>query len=400
MKTQRSHRPLGLYIHFPYCTQRCPYCDFTLTTRPFDHSQYVQAIMQEWKIWLQRAQSFGFIPRPLSSIYLGGGTPGLWDIKCLRVLFSFLKDEIEWSEDIEITLEANPHEVTQEDLECWREIGISRISLGTQSFFPKRLEQLGRPHTPQQAKDVVSWIQNLEFPSFNLDLIHGFVDQSIEEALRDLECVLELDPPHISLYQLTIESKTSFGLRAARGETFLANETHLAETYQALGEALVRAQVPLYEVSNAARTGHYSRHNCTYWNGNDYFALGTGAHGLIMNSNQTQGFRWQNQRHVQRYIDALLHPSSSSRLWVEEEAILDEVALLEERILVGLRLFKGVEVSPLMRLRYQSEANKLIQKGLLMERNGRWAVSDQGRLLLDYTTFQLLTGTESIGSIG
>ena len=229
-------------------------------------------------------------------------------------------------------------------------------------------------------------------------MIHGFVDQSVEEALDDLEHALALAPPHLSLYQLTIESKTSFGLRASRGETLLATDTRLVEMYEALSERLIQAKTPLYEVSNAAQKGHESLHNSTYWKGYDYFALGTGAHGLIMNPTRTQGQRWQNQRHVNHYINNVLSideardPSDlpTQWNWIEEEDQLDEWEILEERILVGLRLMCGVEVSPLMRTRYQPQVTSLVEQGLMIDEAGRWRVTPQGRLLLDHVTFKIL----------
>jgi len=383
--------PLGIYLHFPYCAQRCPYCDFTLTTKAFSHERYADAVLKELELRL------GASPQPapaLTSLYLGGGTPGLWSPEQLKRVISEIGSRLSWREGAELTIEANPSELTLELAQAWREAGLNRISLGTQSFRAERLKWLGRTHSPDQARQAVGWARAAGFDNLNLDLMHGFVGQSPDEALADLEATLALDPEHISLYQLTVEPQTSFGARARRGEQLLAPEERLVELYEALARRLEEVGRPLYEISNAAKPGRESRHNRLYWTMGQYLGLGAGAHGMTWGagpSGEASGWRWSNIKQPERYIAALEGDSLNQGAWEEEREPLDQVALYEEQILVGFRLSEGFEVSRGLRDFVGERADEQLRAGLLIDEGGRWRASPQGRLLLNQLIMKLLT---------
>lgn len=382
-----ANPPLGIYLHFPFCAQRCPYCDFTLTTRAFSHERYADAILAEFKARLAQMEN----APALTSLYFGGGTPGLWDPQQLQRVISHIGAALGWQKDAEITLEANPSELTLQLAEQWREAGINRLSLGTQSFRMDRLQWLGRTHTPDQARQAVTWAREAGFSNLNLDLMHGFVDQTISEALEDLEQTLALNPEHISLYQLTVEERTVFGSRAKKGEKLIEPEEHLVALYEALSERLQQAKYPLYEVSNAARRGFESRHNQLYWTLGQYLALGAGAHGLLWNQAQGQmrGIRWSNIKQPEKYMSAALE--GALKMLEEESETLNQEALYEEQILVGFRLYRGFKVSEGLRNFIGARADVQIQAGLMFEEQGYWRATDQGRLLLNRLIMNLLT---------
>lgn len=386
-----SAPPLGVYVHFPYCARRCPYCDFTLTTRAFSHERYADAVLQELE---QRALTLDDAP-PLTSLYLGGGTPGLWAPEQLRRVITALGERFGWRQGAEVTLEANPAELTLELASAWRAAGVNRLSLGTQSFQPERLKWLGRAHSPAEARQAVSWARQAGFENLNLDLMHGFTGQEVSEALEDLEETLSLAPEHVSLYQLTVEPQTAFGARARRGERLIEPEERLVELYEALAEALARAGRPLYEISNAARPGFESKHNTLYWTLGQYLALGAGAHGLLWGGQEgaNAGVRWSNIKSPERYMEAALSTSLSASLSAleEEREALDQEALYEEQVLVGFRLYQGFKVSEGLRRFVGERAAAQVEAGLMRDEGGRWRATERGSLLLNRLIMNLLT---------
>jgi putative oxygen-independent coproporphyrinogen III oxidase len=381
--------PLGIYIHFPYCALRCPYCDFTLTTKAIPHQGYLDAV--RWELGARRQQVSP--SREVRSLYFGGGTPGLWAPWAIKAIISYISEVFEVESGAEITLEANPAELTLERARAWIEAGVNRLSLGTQSFNQVRLKALGRTHTPAQARQAVGWARLAGFNNINLDVMHGFQGQSVAEAIEDLESALDLDPQHISLYQLTIEPRTLFGLRAAKGERLIESEGRLVEIYQALTHRLDRAGLPLYEVSNAARPTRASRHNLLYWTLGEYLGVGVGAHGLLFND-QRGAERWENIKKPDRYISTLLEARADIELaHIEtERRTLTPSDLLEETLMVGLRLKEGVRITPALRDAYEARVEVQKDLGFIEERNGRWTASSQGTLILDHLTWKILLG--------
>jgi len=392
---------LGLYFHFPYCSQRCPYCNFTLTTSKIDHQAYLESSLSEFDARIAELKSLGWTPQPLQSLYFGGGTPGLWATEQLHLFIHHVKHVLGSSHEIEITLEANPGEVTQALTDAWAEAGVNRLSLGAQSMRKDTLKKLGRTHVPEDIEHAVDLARQSGIQRVNLDLIHGMYGEGVEEALADLDAILALSPSHISLYQLTIEPKTKFYVRAQRGEQLLEPDEQLLTIYDALEHRLNQHHFSLYEVSNASLPGEESKHNMLYWTMGQYLGIGVGAHGRVdlpSDEKGARGLRWQNIRSTQRYLKQRI--SSSECVLIEEERQwLDSEALDEERILVGLRLNQGVAITPELELRFGEHAARLVEKGLLEftlpEAHaiwGRWRASRRGRQLLDSLTTSLILG--------
>ena len=381
--------PLGIYIHFPYCALRCPYCDFTLTTKAIPHQGYLDAV--RWELGARGRQISS--SRAVRSIYFGGGTPSLWAPWAIEAIISYVSEIFELDSGAEITLEANPAELSLDRARAWIEAGVNRLSLGTQSFNQVRLNALGRTHTPAQARRAVGWARLAGFNNINLDVMHGFQGQSVTEAIEDLESALDLDPQHISLYQLTVEPRTRFGLRAAKGERLIESEDRLVEIYQALALRLERAGLPLYEVSNAARPTLASQHNLLYWTLGQYLGVGVGAHGLLFNGRR-EAERWENIKKPDRYISTLLDAKSEIDLThIEaERRTLTASDLLEEAMMVGLRLKEGVRITHTLRDAYETRVQSQRELGFIEERNGRWIATSKGALILDHLTWKILLG--------
>ena len=393
--------PLGLYFHFPYCSQRCPYCNFTLTTADIDHQNYLEASVLEFESRLYELMSLGWTPQPLQSIYVGGGTPGLWAPDKLKSFIDHVKSRLGFQDEIEITLEANPGEVTQDLTRAWFKIGINRLSLGAQSMRTHALQRLGRTHHPDDVKRTVTLARQSGIHRINIDLMHGMYGEGIEEALADLDEVIALSPSHISLYQLTIEPQTQFYARVQRGEQLLEHDDTLLSVYRALEQRLQQHHFTLYEVSNAALHGEVSKHNMLYWTMGQYLGIGVGAHGRVdlpYDKEGPRGLRWQNIKSTRVYLDRL--SSSSGHAVIEEERQqLNAEALDEERVLVGLRLKQGLKITPRLELRFGEHAAKLVDQGLLeftlpdsKAPWGRWKASETGRDLLNHVTTALILG--------
>lgn len=265
--------PLSLYVHFPWCARKCPYCDFNShTTGTIPETQYVAALGQDLHTELPAAQG-----RRLQSIFFGGGTPSLISPTAIAAILQMAEDRIGFSEDIEITLEANPGSVEQAKFEGYRSAGVNRLSIGIQSFQQEFLHSLGRIHSADEALSAVRSAQRAGFTNLNIDLMHGLPGQTRQQALRDIEQAIALQPNHISWYQLTIEPNTEFFNRPPQ----LPVDDVLADI-QAGGERLLAsAGYEQYEVSAFAKPGHRSAHNLNYWCFGDYIGIGAGAHSKM-----------------------------------------------------------------------------------------------------------------------
>ena len=264
--------PLSLYVHFPWCVRKCPYCDFN--SHPvrgnLDQTGYLKALVIDASTALQEVPLRG-----IASVFLGGGTPSLFDPDAFEKLLTHLEPWL--SPEAEITMEANPGTIEYQDFSAYREAGINRISLGAQSFDPAQLKQLGRIHGPHEICTAFERVRAGGFENVNLDLMYGLPQQTTAEATDDLGRALALGPEHISWYQLTIEPKTEFARRKpplpAEGEV---------EVMEASGrERLTAAGFQRYEVSAWSRPGHRCEHNLNYWRFGDYIGIGAGAHGKL-----------------------------------------------------------------------------------------------------------------------
>jgi putative oxygen-independent coproporphyrinogen III oxidase len=373
----------GIYVHYPYCTRRCPYCDFNVAVVPtIPHRAYRDAVVSELGA---RAPAFAGRPAPVS-VYFGGGTPGLWPAEHIGGVIEAVAGRLGLTHDAEITVECNPEDVTVAGLRALREVGVNRVSLGIQSFDAAVLEGLGRAHGAAQNREAVDAAHRAGFERFSVDLIHGLAGQTVDSALVDVDLACTLGAPHISTYQLTIEPQTAFGRRARRGEVMLVDEDRLLALFEAVRARLRSGGVEPYEVSNAARPGFEAVHNSLYWTGGEYLALGAGAHGFRREG--PGGTRWENERNAEWYMRAALagHPAERVR------ETIDAGTWLEEKLLTGLRLDRGVTLAPELRRRFGTAARHRIAAGFLEEVDGRWRMTDKGRPVLDRVVLDLVTG--------
>lgn len=318
--------PLSLYIHIPWCVKKCPYCDFNSheSQTEIDFDGYVSALLNDLDTQLDWVQH-----RAINSIFIGGGTPSLLPITNYQTLFNDIRARLSLADDCEITMEANPATVEHAPFEQYLAVGINRLSLGVQSFHSAQLQALGRIHNAPQAITAIRQAQNAGFIHLNTDLMHGLPNQTVSEALADLQQAIDLGLSHISWYQLTIEPNTVF----YRNTPVLPDDETLAEIFEQGSELLKQNGFVQYEVSAWTKIDEFqpSRHNLNYWQFGDYLAIGAGAHGKVTTADGI--FRFSKSRLPKDYM-----ANQSAIGW---QAISDE-DLPFEFMMNGLRLKDGV----------------------------------------------------------
>lgn len=367
--------PLSLYIHIPWCVQKCPYCDFNSHALKHDipEQEYIDALLQDLDADLHFAQG-----RKLHSIFIGGGTPSLVSPESIGRLLAGVQQRLPFEDDIEITLEANPGTVEAGRFGGFQRAGVNRISIGVQSFQADKLERLGRIHDPAQARFAAQEAAGVGLNSFNIDLMHGLPEQRLEDALYDLEQALALAPPHLSWYQLTIEPNTPFASRPPA----LPEDDTLADIYER-GHALLLAHgYQQYEVSAYAKPGFEARHNLNYWRFGDYLGIGCGAHGKITLPLQGQILRTVKVKHPRGYLD-------SGRHYLDQHWHIETQDLSLEYFMNRLRLFEpipcheftGLTGLPLAQL--QAPLAEACRLELLENTGSHWRVTPLGRRFLN-----------------
>jgi putative oxygen-independent coproporphyrinogen III oxidase len=349
MSVATEPETLGVYVHFPWCLAKCPYCDFfsVAEERPnIPHRAYADAVLRELE---RRAAELG--PVRLTSIFFGGGTPSLWEpselgrvLRAIRATFS----GDQGGSPVEITAECNPSSFDDARAAALLEAGVNRVSLGVQGLEPKRLEFLGRLHDPEGGLRALRTALRAGFERVSADLIFGVAGETAEEARREALTLAELGPTHLSAYALTIEPGTRFGALAKAGRLPLLEDDIVARSFEAVSTALASAGFEHYEISNFARDGHYSAHNLAVWRGGAYLGLGTGAWGTVRRADSI--VRYRNAPAPERYLKA----SSSAALWSTSELVSDMEAIapetaLRERLMLGLRLAEGIDLGALER---------------------------------------------------
>lgn len=376
--------PLALYIHIPWCVKKCPYCDFNSHELPVDsqlsmYDEYVDALLLDAQ--MQQSLTQG---REIGSIFIGGGTPSLLPIAQYQRLFAGLRACFIFADDIEVTMEANPGTLEHAPFAQYLDVGINRLSIGVQSFAADKLKTLGRIHDPKQALSAIKAARSAGFERVNVDLMHGLPQQSLTEALNDIQTAHTAGATHISWYQLTIEPNTVF----YRSQPILPDEDSLADIEQAGQALLQQLGYDNYEVSAwSGASDKPCRHNVNYWQFGDYLAIGAGAHGKVtVESHEGQGsellaesgiYRFSKSRLPKDYVDYqdITDPSNTSQNfpkmigWQQ----IDSDELVSEFMLNALRLHAGVSwalFEARTGLCYDSIAeqiNKLIKQGLLVD---------------------------------
>lgn len=365
---------IALYVHWPFCQAKCPYCDFNShVSREVDHGAWSQALASE----VRRAA--GETPgRVLASVFFGGGTPSLMAPATVEAVLGAAR-AWPWANDVEITLEANPTSVEAGRFRLYRDAGVNRVSLGVQSLRDADLRALGRLHTAAEALRALE-VARATFARASLDLIYARQHQTAPAWEAELSEALALGLGHLSLYQLTVEDGTAFGDRHRLGRLRgLPDEDLGADLWEVTQGLTAAAGLPAYETSNHARPGEESRHNLAYWRGADWHGIGPGAHGRLT----LGGRRLATETH--RAPAAWLLAAQAGR-GESARTPLSEAEAEEERLLMGLRLREGTPLPPALRPRAQA----LAADGLVTVGEGRVALTDRGRPVLDAVLRALL----------
>lgn len=345
---------LGLYIHIPFCARRCPYCDFAIQVGADAafRASYVEALRRELTTTLGE-QVRREPQRAITSIFFGGGTPTELEANQLGWVLSTVRDNIAVAPQAEITIEANPENLSFEKLSALQKAGFNRLSLGAQSFDEVALKALGRVHKPEQTKVVVDSARRAGWRQVSLDLIYAVPGQSRESWQQTLRRAMELNLEHISCYSLTIEDGTPFAHRVASGRLLPMADDAQADFMNDAMAILGAAGLYRYEVSNYALPDGESQHNLNYWRGGDYLAAGCGAHGHMA------GHRWWNERAARRYVD-YIEATGSARAG---EEFLSAPERLSEIVMLGLRLREGIALDEASR-RLNLDARSVLQRSM------------------------------------
>lgn len=376
---QLTPPPLSLYIHIPWCVQKCPYCDFNSHAQKglIPEAEYIQHLLADLSQDLTAYQA-AIRHRKIHSIFIGGGTPSLFSAEGIAYLLKEVEKRIAFEPNIEITLEANPGTAEAARFLGYAEGGVTRISMGIQSFEPEKLLKLGRIHDSQEAIQAVKFAQDSAksgLKSFNIDLMHGLPNQSVQQALADLETGIALNPPHLSWYQLTIEPNTMFYYR----KPTLPDDDALWEIFEQGHQLLTRAGYEQYETSAYAKKGFQCQHNLNYWRFGDYLAIGCGAHGKITfptgeiyrfsKTKHPKGYMRGEYRYHQEQIEFADRPFE---FFMNRFRLLEAVPKSEFEAYTGLN---ETVVRPTM--------DWALTQNYITENASHWQITEHGKLFLN-----------------
>jgi putative oxygen-independent coproporphyrinogen III oxidase len=376
--------PLTLYAHFPWCVQKCPYCDFNSYTLrdALPEQRYVDALLHDLEV-----QSVAVAGRPLTSVFLGGGTPSLFSPVAIAKVLSFARERVGFTDDVEVTLEANPGTIERGRFSEYRDAGVTRVSLGAQSFDARQLKLLGRIHSADETRRAAEELHAAGLGNFNLDLMYALPGQTAESAESDLREALALEPAHLSQYHLTIEPGTVF---AASPPEQPADDI-VDEMLERSLATLSAAGLEQYEVSGYARAGARCAHNLNYWKFGDYLGIGAGAHGKITDAQTGLIARTQQTREPRRYLAA--DPRGLSRRVIEVRELPFEFAMNGFRLVEGFtdELFESRTGLPVAVLERALEGIR--ERGLVDRLSGGWRTTPRGFRFLNEILVELLPDT-------
>ncbi len=374
--------PFGVYVHVPFCTTRCGYCDFNTYTavelgeQAGDRDGFAHHLISE--LGLAR-RVLGRRDVPVATVFFGGGTPTLLTSGTLGRVVRAIDGEFGLAPDAEVTVEANPDSVTPGSLAQLRGSGFTRISFGMQSASPHVLAVLDRTHTPGRALSAVEWARHAGFDHVSLDLIYGTPGETLADWQRTVEVALGSGVDHISAYALIVEPGTRLARRVRRGEVEAPDDDLVADMYEVADSLFHEAGLAWYELSNWARPGHECLHNIGYWQGADWWGTGPGAHSHV------QGVRWWNAKHPSDYVKAL----RSGRSPAVGREVLTVPTQQVERLLLGIRLVDGVSRDSLTEYGRQRLPD-LVSAGLCVAGDERVTLTRAGRLMADHVVRALL----------
>nr|WP_286670508.1 radical SAM family heme chaperone HemW [Fodinibius salsisoli] len=370
-----------MYIHIPFCKQACSYCDFYFVTRTSEREHFVDQLIRE----IQDYEGTAYTSESVETIYFGGGTPSLLEPKQVERILHEICRIFPLDLD-EITFEVNPDDVTKEFLQALKSIGITRLSMGVQTFQPELLEKMNRAHSRDEALQCLEVLQQSRFNSFTVDLIYGNPGQTLDQLNSDIELLLEFDPPHISAYSLTVEPDTRLGRQVELGRIVAPEDDAVAQHFDLVYNKLKEHGIQRYEVSNYSKPGCEAVHNSNYWKHYNYLGLGPGAHSFWW---EEKVERWEQKRDLRAYL-------RGEDIQTNRE-ILTREQLAEERLMMGLRTREGVGVKELER-RYDYSLNDR-QKRYLEDRQAeqkmlfdeRIKLTDEGIKIADAIILDLVT---------
>lgn len=363
----------GVYIHIPFCKQACTYCNFHFSTSLKYKDSLISAINKEIKY----QQSF-FQKNELTSIYFGGGSPSLLNEHDLDLIFEALAASFVWDKDIEITLEANPDDITKKMCDLWKKCGINRLSIGIQSFLEKDLKWMNRAHSADQASFCIPLVQDKGFQNLTCDLIYGIPDSDMAQWEKNIQKLLNFDIPHISSYALTVEEKTLLHHQVQNNKIKPADEKLVEQQFLFLVQKLENEGFDHYEISNFGRPGHYAVHNTSYWKGFPYLGIGPSAHSY------QAGTRYWNVANNALYIKDI-----ESGILPQESEVLSPADQYNEYVMTSLRTMWGVETKTLMgnHLAFAEWFLKQIkiplERGLVENKKDTYILTNQGKLFAD-----------------
>ena len=386
-----SGEPLALYVHWPFCVSKCPYCDFNSHVRAtIDQDGWRDALVADL------AHEARLLPgRRLSSIFFGGGTPSLMDPRIVEAVISAAADHWSPADDIEITLEANPNSVEAARFADLAAAGVNRLSLGLQSFDDEALRFLGRAHSAREGFGALEIAQR-QFRRVSFDLIYALPGDTEERWSATLGQALSLGTRHLSLYQLTIEPGTRVAALTAAGKLEPLDAEASASLYEVTDSMTSAAGMPSYEISNHARARHESRHNLTYWRYGDYAGIGPGAHGRRL------GMRTARHKKPENFLAALRRNGHG----IAEEQVLSPTEAADEALVMGLRLREGIDADVIAR-RFGRPAvvdwprvERLVRSGHLSVDGARIALTATGRLVLDHILGEIVFSDARVSAVG
>ena len=363
----------GIYIHIPFCKQKCSYCDFHFSTNLQHKSNLIQAINKELEIRKNE------ISTPLETIYFGGGTPSILSEIELESIFETIYKNYSTKNLKEITLEANPDDLNKEKLNFLKSTPINRFSIGVQSFFEEDLKLMNRAHNAQEAETSIKLVQDFGFENITIDLIYGSTTTTNEMWKQNLQKAIALNVPHISSYALTVEEKTILDHQIKKGITKPVDEDHQNEQFQLLVDTLTSNDFIQYEISNFGKEDYFSLHNSNYWKGIHYLGIGPSAHSY---NGKTRAWNIANNS---KYIQTI----NENKLPQEIE-VLNEVEQFNEMIMIGLRTIYGIDLNrinsefsqPLVNSFYQ-ELNQLINENLVEKKENRIILKPEAKFFAD-----------------
>ncbi len=382
------HPGFALYVHWPFCASKCPYCDFNSHVRErVDQPRWAEAMLRELDHFADLTPG-----RTLTSVFFGGGTPSLMPPSTVEAILKRADERWGLPAGTEVTLEANPTSVEADKFRAFRAAGVNRVSLGIQALNEADLKALGRRHSADEALTAIGLARAI-FPRYSFDLIYARPDQTVAAWREELSRALDHAVGHLSLYQLTIEEGTQFHMLHARGELVLPEEEVQGELYAATQEVLNAAGLPAYEVSNHARPGEESRHNLTYWRYGDYVGIGPGAHGRLTLPGQGK-VATRTHRAPEIWLERTLANGTGAKPF---EAVAD-ADRLTEMLMMGLRLSEGVSLErlaaetgkPLTDWINASRLDGLVRHGMLEQRGPILAATIDGRERLNAVLARLL----------